>query len=108
MAPAWHEYCLNAALITNRHWRAKDSGLAAGEDGMVTMYSVNCMMCGRSSGQVRNGVFYRGTAAPPLENRSGRSRCGFCGGNLYLEPDDSIVAPLTPEEMLRRERRLAS
>jgi len=75
---------------------------------MTTMYSVNCMMCGRSSGQVRNGVFYRAAAAPPLENRAGRSRCGFCSGNLYLEPDDSIVATLRPEEALRKERRLAS
>jgi hypothetical protein len=58
---------------------------------MVTMYSVNCMMCGRSSGQVRSGVFYRAPGAPPLENRDGRTRCGFCSGNLYLEPDDSLL-----------------
>ena len=75
---------------------------------MVTMYSVNCMMCGRSSGQIRGGVFYRAVAAPALENRGGRTRCGFCSGNLYLEPDDSIVATLPPQELLQRERRLAS
>jgi hypothetical protein len=75
---------------------------------MVTMYSVNCMMCGRSSGQVRSGVFYRAASAPPLENRGGRTRCGFCRGNLYLEPDDSIVATLPPQELVQRERRLAS
>jgi hypothetical protein len=58
---------------------------------MVTMYSVNCMMCGRTSGQVRSGVFYRAPGAPALENRAGRSRCGFCSGNLYLEPDESVT-----------------
>jgi hypothetical protein len=74
----------------------------------VTMYSVNCMMCGRSSGQVRSGVFYRAPGAPPLENRAGRTRCGFCSGNLYLEPDDSILTAPVAQDALRRERRLAS
>ena len=75
---------------------------------MVQNYSVNCMMCGRTSGQVRSGVFFRAAGAPSLENRSGRSRCGFCSGNLYLEPDDSIVVPLAANEEVRRERQLAS
>jgi hypothetical protein len=71
---------------------------------MVTMYSVNCMMCGRTSGQVRSGVFYRAPGAPALENRAGRSRCGFCSGNLYLEPDDSIAVPLAAHDEVRREQ----
>jgi hypothetical protein len=71
---------------------------------MVASYSVSCMMCGRASGQVRSGVFFRAPGAPPLENRAGRTRCGFCGGNLYLEPDDSITAPL-PIAMAAEERR---
>jgi hypothetical protein len=75
---------------------------------MVTNYSVNCMMCGRASGQIRGGVFHRVPGAPALENRAGRSRCGFCGGNLYLEPDDSITVPIAASEEVRRERQLAS
>jgi hypothetical protein len=75
---------------------------------MVTLYSVNCMMCGRTSGQVRGGVFYRIPAAPPLENRGGRTRCGFCSGNLYLEPDDTLAAALAPDDTLRKATRLAS
>ena len=81
---------------------------AEGHTDVITNYSVNCMMCGRASGQVRNGVFYRSPGAPSLENRSGRSRCGFCGGNLYLEPDDSITVPIAASDEVRHERQLAS
>ena len=71
---------------------------------VVANYSVNCMMCGRSSGQVRSGVFYRAPGAPALENHGGRTRCGFCSGNLYLEPDDSVITPIMASEEVRRER----
>jgi hypothetical protein len=71
---------------------------------MVTSYSVNCMMCGRASGHVRRGVYYRLPGAPPLENRGGRSRCGFCSGNLYLEPDDSISVSASAELAAERQR----
>jgi hypothetical protein len=47
------------------------------------------MMCGRASGHVRNGSFVRLPSAPALVVRGGRSRCGFCGGNVYLEAEDS-------------------
>jgi len=47
------------------------------------------MLCGRHSGQVRNGTFQRLSTAPPLRTQAGRSRCGFCGGSLYLEAEDS-------------------
>lgn len=75
---------------------------------MVSMYSVNCMMCGRSSGQLRSGVFQRANGAPPMATIDGRTRCGFCTGNLYLEPDDSIVATLRVDQAAFRQRRLAS
>jgi hypothetical protein len=52
------------------------------------------MMCGRSSGQVRNGHFFRSQAAPPLRLHGGKKVCGFCGGNVYLEPDDSGMLPV--------------
>ncbi|MFN8632700.1 MAG: hypothetical protein U0893_02510 [Chloroflexota bacterium] len=47
------------------------------------------MLCGRASGQVRDGAFRRLPSAPPLKTRAGRSRCGYCGGSLYLEAEDS-------------------
>jgi hypothetical protein len=58
---------------------------------MFYVYNVSCMMCGRASGCVRNGAFERLPTAPPLDARGGRSRCGFCGGSLYLEAEDSPV-----------------
>jgi hypothetical protein len=76
---------------------------------MVKMYTVNCMMCGRSSGQVRNRVFHRAQGAPRPEKRAGRMLCGFCSGNLYLEPDDSLMSPPPSDErVLLRRQRLAS
>jgi hypothetical protein len=75
---------------------------------MRSIFSVNCMMCGRSSGLLRGGVFFRAPGAPPLELRSGRSRCGFCSGNLYLEPDDSIATAASLDASLEKRRQLAS
>lgn len=59
---------------------------------MSSLFNVHCMLCGRASGQVRNGSFQRGAGAPPLKTQGGRSRCGFCGGSLYLEAEDSPFA----------------
>jgi len=59
---------------------------------MANLYNVHCMLCGRASGQVRNGTFRRLASAPPLKVQAGRSRCGFCGGSLYLEAEDSPFA----------------
>jgi hypothetical protein len=56
---------------------------------MAHLYNVHCMLCGRASGQVRDGTFRRLPSAPPLAVRAGRSRCGYCGGSLYLEVEDS-------------------
>lgn len=74
---------------------------------MATMFSVTCMMCGRVSGQVLSGRFQRAPGAPPPDVRNGRTRCGFCFGNLYLEPDDSLVARPSADFDLIKERRLA-
>lgn len=57
-------------------------------------YSVQCMMCGRMSGQVRGAVFMRTPSAPPLQVRGGKSVCGFCGGNLLLEYDDTLASAM--------------
>lgn len=53
--------------------------------GLSRTYEVVCMMCGRKSGKVEGGVFYRYPGVPPLRNKGERSLCGFCSGNLYLE-----------------------
>ena len=56
---------------------------------MASLFNVHCMLCGRHSGQVRDGTFRRLQGAPPLAVRAGKSRCGYCGGSLYLEAEDS-------------------
>jgi hypothetical protein len=56
---------------------------------MAQAFNVHCMLCGRPSGQVRNGAFRRLPSAPPLAVRAGKTRCGYCGGSLYLEAEDS-------------------
>jgi hypothetical protein len=56
---------------------------------MAQFFNVHCMLCGRPSGQVRDGSFRRLPSAPPLAVRAGQSRCGYCGGSLYLEAEDS-------------------
>jgi hypothetical protein len=59
---------------------------------MAHLFNVHCMLCGRASGQVRNGAFRRHAGAPPLKVQNGKSRCGYCGGSLYLEAEDSPFA----------------
>ena len=56
---------------------------------MASLFNVHCMLCGRASGQVRDGKFRRFPSAPPLAVRAGQSRCGYCRGSLYLEAEDS-------------------
>ena len=75
---------------------------------MAYLYNVNCMMCGRASGYVRNGAFRKLPSAPPLVAREGRSRCGFCGGNVYLEAEDSPFAPQIVAENAGQQARRAS
>jgi hypothetical protein len=71
---------------------------------MQSVFNVKCIMCGRASGFVRNRVFHKLPSAPPLIVRAGRSRCGFCGGNVYLEAEDSPVI-VHPGELDRQTRR---
>jgi hypothetical protein len=56
---------------------------------MAQLFNVHCMLCGRPSGHVRDGSFRRLPGAPPLAVRAGKTRCGYCGGSLYLEAEDS-------------------
>lgn len=71
---------------------------------MMSIFNVSCMMCGRSAGQLQGRHFVRAQGAPPPVDRGGRMRCGYCGGNLYLEPDDSGLAVLSPEATRRQPR----
>jgi len=75
---------------------------------MANVFNVNCMMCGRASGHVREGRFHRLPTAPPLLNQDGRSRCGFCSGNVYLEAEDSPFAPRIVAQNARQQARRAS
>ena len=58
---------------------------------LVQVFNVQCVMCGRGAGQLLNGVFIRSEhGRAPVASNTG-SRCGDCGGNLYLEPEESIT-----------------
>ena len=75
---------------------------------LVQVFSVQCVMCGRAAGQLLNGTFLPSEKTrAPIPGKNG-SRCGECGGNLYLEPDESITpfmaAQLTAERLKRREQ----
>ena len=58
---------------------------------LIQVFNVQCVMCGRAAGQLMNGVFVPNQRVrTPSPGKNG-SRCGECGGNLYLEPDESIT-----------------
>ncbi len=58
---------------------------------LVQVFNVQCVMCGRAAGQVMNGLFVPNPrVSRPVAGKSG-SRCGECGGNLYLEPDEAVT-----------------
>jgi hypothetical protein len=58
---------------------------------LIQVFSVQCVMCGRAAGQVMDGIFVPNQRVQrPVGGKNG-SRCGECGGNLYLEPDESIT-----------------
>ena len=59
--------------------------------GLIQVFNVQCVMCGRASGQLINGAFVPNQRVKrPVAAKNG-SRCGECGGNLYLEPDESVT-----------------
>jgi len=68
---------------------------------MAQIFNVHCMLCGRQSGQLRNSRFQRLEGAPAPKSDGRRTVCGFCGGSLYLEADDSPFARIAarPEEI---------
>jgi hypothetical protein len=65
---------------------------------LVSVFNVQCVMCSRVSGQLLNGRFVPAVdGRTPVIGRMG-SRCAECGGNLYLEPDESIT-PFMAEQI---------
>jgi hypothetical protein len=58
---------------------------------LIQVFNVQCVMCGRAAGQLMDGSFVPNQRVRgPVPGKSG-SRCGECGGNLYLEPDESVT-----------------
>ena len=58
---------------------------------LIQVFNVQCVMCGRAAGQLMNGTFVPNQRVrTPVPGKHG-SRCGECGGNLYLEPDESVT-----------------
>ena len=58
---------------------------------LIQVFNVQCVMCGRAAGQLMNGTFVPNQRVRrPVPGKNG-SRCGECGGNLYLEPDESVT-----------------
>jgi hypothetical protein len=58
---------------------------------LIQVFNVQCVMCGRASGQLMNGTFVPNQRVKrPVPGKAG-PRCGECGGNLYLEPDESVT-----------------
>jgi hypothetical protein len=58
---------------------------------LIQVFNVQCVMCGRAAGQLMNGTFVPNQrVSTPVPGQNG-SRCGECGGNLYLEPDESVT-----------------
>jgi hypothetical protein len=67
---------------------------------LIPVFTVVCVMCGRSAGWVIDGRFVLGAAEhAPAMGKSG-PRCGVCEGNLYLEPDESVT-PFAATQLTR-------
>ena len=69
---------------------------------LIQVFNVQCVMCGRAAGQVMNGMFVPNQRVrAPIAGKTG-SRCGECGGNLYLEPDEAITPFMATQLAARR------
>src|SRR5260370_35104161 len=64
---------------------------------LIQVFNVQCVMCGRAAGQLMNGAFVPNQRVrTPVPGKNG-SRCGECGGNLYLEPAEPVT-PFMPTQ----------
>jgi hypothetical protein len=55
---------------------------------LIPVSTVRCAQCARSSGRIVNSVFVPETSSPRPTPARGGSRCGRCGGGLYLDPEE--------------------
>ncbi len=69
---------------------------------LVRVFTVQCVMCSRAAGQVVNGVFVKNQQCRAPAADANGSRCGECGGNLYLEPDEAIT-PFMAAQLLAQQ-----
>jgi DNA-directed RNA polymerase subunit RPC12/RpoP len=58
---------------------------------MDQIFDVMCMLCGRSVAQLQKKRLYRDRGARSIQKHGKDVRCGFCGGNLYLQPDETGI-----------------
>ena len=56
---------------------------------MTPIYDILCMLCGRAVGQLHGRRLYRDNGPPSIRKDGKRTVCGYCGGSLYIQPDDS-------------------
>jgi hypothetical protein len=54
---------------------------------LIPTSTVRCAQCARLSGRIENGVFMPETSGARPTAARGGSRCGHCGGGLYLDPE---------------------
>ena len=58
--------------------------------------------------QLCDGAFSRMPNAPAPDVRDGQNRCGFCGGSLYLELEDTLSVSAATHKAGGEAGRLAS
>ncbi len=58
---------------------------------LIQVFNVQCVMCGRAAGQLMDGTFVPNQGVGNTVPGKKGSRCGECGGNLYVEPDESVT-----------------
>ena len=58
-------------------------------DLMDQIYDIICMRCGRAVGQLHQHKLYRDRSAQSMRKEGKRAICGFCGGSLFVQPDET-------------------
>jgi hypothetical protein len=56
---------------------------------MDQIYDIVCMLCGRAVGQLHHHKLYRDRSEHSMRRDGKRAICGFCGGSLFVQPDDT-------------------
>jgi hypothetical protein len=56
---------------------------------MDQIYDIVCMLCGRAVGQLHRHKQYRYPSTHSMRKEGKRAICGFCGGSLFIQPDET-------------------